>query len=245
MRLPVICGLIRRRLLINFRITANIASRCLPAPFRVKLHSGYAIASISLIRLEEIRPAILPRYWGFTSENVAHRIAVTWDEPSGQHGDGVYIPHRATNSRLNHLTGGRIFPGEQSLADFTVSDDDSLITMSIRTRGGQMAINLRARETESWPASSCFSSLAESSLFFQTGSVGYSVTGDCSRFDGMRLESHSWNVRPLEIEHLESSFFDDRSIFPDGSITLDHALIMRNLPHEWHGVPDLHVAHRD
>ena len=117
--------------------------------------------------------------------------------------------------------------------------------MSIRTRDGQMAIKLRARETESWPASSCFSSLAESSLFFQTGSVGYSVTGDCCRFDGMRLESHSWNARPLEIEHLESSFFDDRSIFPDGSITFDHALIMRNLPHEWHGVPDLHVAHRD
>jgi hypothetical protein len=245
MRLPVIQGLIRRRLLINFRVAADVASRLLPAPFRLKLHHGYGIASICVIRLEQIRPGFAPRFCGVASDNVAHRIAVVWDEPSGKQGDGVFIPRRDTNSWLNHLTGGRVFPGAQGLASFAVTDDGSLVTMSIHARDGKMAIEVRAREAESWPTNSCFESLAESSTFFQSGSVGYSVTSDCCRFDGMRLESHGWEVRPLSIEKLESSYFDDRSIFPEGSINLDHALIMRNLPHEWHRVGDLRIIRSD
>jgi hypothetical protein len=242
MRLPVIHGLIRRRLLINFRVEEEVASRLIPAPFRLKLHRGYGIASICLIRLEQIRPSLVPRFLGVSSENVAHRIAIVWDLPSGGQGDGVFIPRRDTNSWLNHWTGGRVFPGEQNLADFAVSDTGSLVTMSIHARDGNMAIELRAREAESFPTSSCFDSLADSSSFFQAGSVGYSATSDCCRFDGMRLESHGWGVGPLTIERLESSFFDDRSRFPEGSIAFDHALIMRNLRHEWHGVEDLRLA---
>ena len=44
MRLPVIHGLIRRRLLVNFRVDAEVMERFLPPPFRPKLHLGYAIA---------------------------------------------------------------------------------------------------------------------------------------------------------------------------------------------------------
>ena len=240
-RLPIIHGLIRRRLLINFRVDAEVASRLLPSAFRLKLHRGYGIASICLIRLEQIRPGWLPRFLGVSSENVAHRIAVVWDDPSGSKGDGVFIPRRDTNSWLNQITGGRIFPGEQNRADFSVTDDGSRVAMSIHSRDKRMAINLRAHETDSFADSSCFESLADSSAFFQTGSIGYSSTSDCCRFDGMRLESHGWAVSPLAIDHLESSFFDDRSIFPVGSITFDHALIMRNLSHEWHGVGDLRI----
>jgi hypothetical protein len=232
-------------LLINYRVAADVATRLLPAPFRLKLHRGYGIASICVIRLEQIRPSFIPRICGVSSDNVAHRIAVIWDDPSGQQGDGVFIPRRDTNSWLNHLTGGRIFPGAQGLADFAITDDDAHITMSIHARDGRMAIELRAREADSWPTDSCFASLADSSTFFQTGSIGYSVTSDCCRFDGMRLESHGWGVRPLTIERLESSFFDDSSIFPEGSIAFDHALVMRNLRHEWHSVEDLRISRSD
>jgi hypothetical protein len=83
MRLPVINGLIRRRLLVNFRVDEDLMRSFLPAPFRPKLHRGYAIAGICLIRLERIRPIGLPSFCGISSENAAHRIAVLWDEPSG------------------------------------------------------------------------------------------------------------------------------------------------------------------
>jgi len=53
MRLPVIHGVIRRRLLVNFRVDAEVMRCFLPAPFRPKVHNGFAIAGICLIRLEQ------------------------------------------------------------------------------------------------------------------------------------------------------------------------------------------------
>jgi len=80
---------------------------------------------------------------------------------------------------------------------------------------------------------SCFASLAEASAYFEGGSVGYSVTRDGCRLDGMRLQTDAWQVHPLAVEHVESSFFADESAFPPGRVTFDHALIMRDIPHRW------------
>jgi hypothetical protein len=213
--------------------------RWLPAPFRPKLHKGYAIVGICLIRLERMRPAALPSSIGFSSENAAHRIAVVWEEPSGKSREGVFIPRRDTSSCLNSLAGGRIFPGDQHLADFTVKDNGSEISIAIQSRDGALTVRLAAREADTLPQSSCFETLAEASAFFEGGSVGYSITRDCCRLDGMRLQTEGWRVRPLRVEHVESSFFENRSVFPAGSTQFDHALLMRDLIHQWHQEPDL------
>ena len=244
MRLPIIHGLIRRRLLVNFRVDAEVMKRFLPSPFRPKLHRGYAIAGICLIRLEQIRPGWLPRFCGLSSENAAHRIAVQWEESSRDSREGVFIPRRDTGSWLTYFGGGRVFPGEHQFADFAVTDDCSHISLSIRARDGRMAVQLRAHESDSLPESSCFESLAESSAYFECGRVGYSVTRDCGRLDGIRLQTDGWQVRPLAVEQVESSFFADESVFPTGSVTFDHALIMRDLNHQWHEEADLFTEQR-
>jgi hypothetical protein len=41
------------------------------------------------------------------------------------------------------------------------------------------------------------------------------------------------------VDLVESSFFDDRTRFPEGSIAFDCALLMRDLAHEWHARPQL------
>lgn len=239
MRLPIIRGLIRRRLLVNYRVDADVMASYLPSPFRPKLHAGYAIAGICLIRLEGIRPRWLPPILGISSENAAHRIAVVWDDASGQTREGVFIPRRDTNSRLNHFAGGRIFPGEHHLADFTVTDAASQIDMSIRSHDGTMAVELSAQEANALPVSSCFESLAASSSYFEGGCIGYSVTRDSCRLDGIRLETDGWQVRPLAVKEIHSTFFADHSAFPSGSVSFDHALIMRDHSHHWHSEPDV------
>lgn len=128
MRLPILHGLIRRRLLVNFRVDAEVMRRFLPWPFRPKLHRGHAIAGICLIRLEQIRPAWPPRFCGLSSENAAHRIAVQWDDPSGKSREGVFIPRRDTGSWLNHFAGGRIFSREHQWAVSSSTTLSSCVT---------------------------------------------------------------------------------------------------------------------
>lgn len=240
LKLPAITGIIRRRLLVNYRVDRAAITRILPEGFRPKLHQGHAIAGICLIRLEEIRPKAFPAWAGIASENAAHRIAVEW-EKDGSLREGVFIPRRDTNSLANHLAGGRVFPGEHQWADFEVTDADGKISMRIRARDGGMSLALDAREADQLPENSCFENMEESSAFFEPGSVGFSVTKDRGKLDGIRLETHHWKVRPLEIAHVESSFFDDLSVFPAGSAVFDHALIMRDIPHDWHEVASRRV----
>jgi hypothetical protein len=102
-----------------------------------------------------------------------------------------------------------------------------------------MSIDLRARPTQALPPNSCFPSLEDSSAFFEAGRVGYSVTRSGCRFDGIALDTETWAVNALEVEYVKSSYFDDESKFPKGSVTFDHALIMRDVAHVWTGLPDV------
>jgi len=240
MKLPVIRGIIRRRMLINFRVAPDVTQRQLPSRFRPKLQAGFAIAGICLIRLEEIRPKAVPDFLGISSENGAHRVAVLWDD-GGHQREGVYIPRRDTSSLINHFAGGRLFPGEHHHADFDVKNDGDLIDLSMRARDDGVSVEVRARNAPALPASSVFKSLEEASAFFEGGSVGYSVTSDEARLDGIKLETQTWKVSALAVERVQSSVFADEAQYPPGSVEFDCGLLMRDIEHEWQNEPDLSV----
>jgi hypothetical protein len=242
MRLPAIQGVIRRRVLVNFRADPEVIERQLPPPFRPKLLRGFAVAGICLIRLERVRPRFLPLPYGPGSENAAHRIAVRWTDAFGEPREGVYIPRRDSNSLLNHLAGGRLFPGVHHRAHFDVRDEGGQIDFAMQSHDGQVSIRLRAREAAELPASSRFASLEEASSFFERGSLGYSATRTDGRLDGIRLVTKTWHIVPLAVEEWASSYYSDPARFPPGSVELDCALLMRNIQHEWQSVPSLEVA---
>lgn len=240
LRLPTIQGIIRRRLLVNFEVDAEIAQRQLPARFRPKLHEGKAIAGICLIRLEHIRPKGWPETVGMSSENGAHRIAVLWDE-DGATREGVFIPRRDTNSTFNHLLGGRLFPGEQHSASFEVQESETEISLSMKAKDNAVAVEVSGSVAESLPANSIFKSLQAASTFFEKGSLGLSVTNDPQRLDSIALKTDQWRVEPVDLKSVYSSYFADESKFPKGSARFDHALLMRNINHEWLSASDLYL----
>jgi hypothetical protein len=240
-RLPTITGIIRRRLLVNFRVDPGVMQRHLPSRFRPKLHNGYAVAGICLIRLEHVRPKLLPPIAGISSENAAHRVAVQWDDASNQIQEGVFIPRRDTDSVVNHLAGGRIFPGEHHRASFATHQSDSKISLEMKAEDDSVNVRVAGVISPDLPESSIFKSLAEASSFFETGSLGYSVTRDSNRLDGLTLETKQWRVEAFDVRDVSSSYFNDEKMFPRGSVEFDHALVMRNIEHEWHRAEDLYL----
>lgn len=241
MRIPVIRGVIDRRILVNYHVDPSVLASQLPAPFRPKVTHGVGMVGICLIRLKKVRPTFWPSWLGISSENAAHRAAVEWDD-NGTVGEGVYIRRRDTNSRLNSLAGGWLFPGIHHHATFSVKESAERFDVALRSDDGATSMSVRGRRADRLPASSVFDSLDEASAFFQGGSLGYSATPDPSRFQGLELRCRNWQVEPLEVEEVHSSFFEDTSQFPKGSIELDCALLMRGIEHEWHGKADLATA---
>lgn len=240
MNLPAIKGIIRRRILLNYRVDPAAAQRILPGNFRPKLFEEYSIAGICLIRLEEIRPAGLPRFVGISSENSAHRIAVEWEDGSGTTREGVFVPRRDTDSWLNSLAGGRIFPGVHHHSKFHVADRDGRISIKVVPDDGDgPLVDIEARESDDFPENSVFGSLEESSRFFESGCVGYSSRPDSELLDGLLLKVPEWRVSSLAVEKVRSAFFNNREVFPADRIEFDHALLMRDIGHEWHSEPQM------
>jgi len=238
MKLPVVRGVIDRRILVNYRVDPGVLAALLPAPFRPKVVHGVGMVGICLIRLKKVRPTFLPAWLGISSENAAHRSAVEWDD-DGTVREGVFVRRRDTNSWLNSLAGGRVFPGIHHHARFNVSETADRYAVALESDDGVTGMSVRGRRAERLPPSSVFRSLDEASAFFQAGSLGYSTTADPGRFQGLELRCRSWDVEPLAVEEVRSSFFEDESLFPRGSIEFDCALLMRGIEHEWHGKTDL------
>jgi hypothetical protein len=246
--MPSIRGVIKRRLLVNFRVDPEVVQRFLPEGLSPKLQGDHAIAGICLIRLEQIRPSLIPWPVGLSGENAAHRVAVRWRDADGADREGVYIPLRHTNSSLILMVGGRIFPGIHKRATFDVADTGTDIDISIRATAGDMDVALRGKSAEELPGGSAFPSLAAASEFFRGGSVGYSPGRDRERLEGLTLVSPKWRVDPLAVSDVHSSWLSDTSRFPAGSTEFDCALVMRDIAHEWVIAPDLYVdpvAHQD
>lgn len=237
-QLPVISGLIDRRILVNYRIDPSCAAKALPAPFRPRLHNGFAVGGVCLIRFQGLRPRGLPEAFGLSSENAAYRIAVEWDE-AGATRVGVFIPRRDTDSRLNALAGGRLFPGQFQHAHFRVSEGDGRYSVEVGHGGRAPHILFNGQDCDAYPATSIFGSLEEAAAFVAEGAMGYSPHRRDGFHEGMELRLLDWHMSPLNIETAYVQLFEDSTGFPSGSCEIDSATVMKQLKHEWHGMPSL------
>jgi hypothetical protein len=225
-------SIIDRRLIVNYRIEPDVVARQLPEPFRPLVVGGWAVGGVCFIRLGGIRPARVPSVFSMTTENAAHRFAVAWEDGEGRH-EGVYVPRRETNSRITSWAGGRAFPGDYRLARFTVTENTSDLRIAVASRDGSVRLSVSARSSDVL-GSSLFRTTDDAVAFFRCGSISYSPTRGRDRLDGVRLLSDRWEAAPVSVDHMMSSLFDDVTLFPPGSCTLDSGLVMRNLPARWH-----------
>jgi hypothetical protein len=238
MRPPEIEGRIERRLLVNYRVDPEVLMRILPEPFRPQLVDGAGVAGICLIRLGAMRPRHFPEWVGLTSENAAHRVAVEWDTPAGPR-TGVYIPRRDSDSWVNVVVGGRIYPGRHHRARFEVKETEEVMQVAYTARDGSAQVDVSVQLADQLDGSRLFTNLAEASSFFEAGSIGYSATRQPARFDGLGLNTTAWKVEATVVNHVHSSFFDKHATFPAGSAELDSALLMRSVPVLWQALASL------
>jgi len=236
--LPVLEGIIARRILLNFRADPLAVQKLVPAPLEVEQYLGFAIVGICLIRLEHLRPKGVPSALGISSENMAHRVAIRY--PVGNEiKPGVFIWRRETDRKMVEFMGGRLFPGVHGRAKFNVIEQPNILQMNVLTPNHDADVSFVARRSSRWPKNSLFPGLGEVSEFFQRGDCGFSCSLQGDSVEGLQLRTLRWEMEPLEIEEQNCAFYQDALRFPTDSITFDSALLMRGLPHEWHEIKDI------
>lgn len=175
--ISVVRARMRRRLLVTYRVDPDIAAHIVPAPFRPQLVRGSAVGGLCLIRLEALRPGWLAPEVGASSEAVAHRFAVEWDEGNVTR-HGVYVSHRHSSSAIASLAGGRVFPGFQQHA--RIHTEESATRSRVRVQAGAYSAQADIEDADDW-ASELFDTPQQASDFYRAGVVGWSPRRGRSR----------------------------------------------------------------
>lgn len=232
MELPVLNGIIDRRILINYRVKADVVRALLPSHLEPLIVNGYASAGICLLRLKNIGMKYAPSFLRITSENAAHRFLVKYKD-RGDVIHGVYIPRRDTDSMFNVLLAGKIFSWPHYSASFQVHEADGSYSVKMQSKDDHASLSVEAQLADAFPSDSMFHSIQHASDCFHGCAVGVSPSTKPERFKTIQLKTKTWAVKPLQVRSLKSSFFEDRSLFPEGSIQFDNALLMERIEHEW------------
>lgn len=232
MELPVLNGIIDRRILINYRIKSEVVKSLLPPHLEPLVVNGYASGGICLLRLKRMGLKYTPSFLRITSENAAHRFLITYQK-AGQTIEGVYIPRRDTDSRMNVLLAGKLFSWPHYPAIFHVEEGNHRYRIDMKSNDGKTKLKVDAQLDTDFSTNSMFNSIAHASSCFQRCPVGVSPSTNPEQFKTIRLKTKNWNVKPLRVQMLTSSFFEDKSLFPPGTIEFDNALLMEDIDHEW------------
>jgi hypothetical protein len=120
-----------------------------------------------------------------------------------------------------------------------VSEPGDRLDYSVTTEAGDTDVRLGVRLVDDWRPSPLFPAFEDVRSFFAKGDCGFSCSLRGDELEGMQLRTTVWEMSPLEVEHVASTFYDDRDRFPEGSIGLDGAVLMRGIPHEWHELRDI------
>ena len=115
----------------------------------------------------------------------------------------------------------------------SVHDSGDHLAFGLSSADGSIRVTATVAPTSHLPQSSVFDDLDHVSDFFKRGSLGYSVRPGRNELEGLELQTANWSVVPAHVEKVESTFFDDPTLFPEGSAELDNALVMRGIHHTW------------
>jgi len=192
-----------------------------------------------MIRFSSLRPKFAPSFLGINSENAAHRIAVEW-EVAGKKHEGVFIPRRSTASQFNYLAGGRIFPGVFQKSLFQIKEEKQRYRLNILTAyEKESLVSFEGEASIELSQNSIFPDLEQASDFFAKGSVGYSLSRDESHFQGMELRLLEWQISAMKVKSAFVKLYEAGESFPKGTAKFDSAMLMLNLNHEWHRIPEI------
>ena len=232
MEMPVLDGLIDRRILINYRVDPDVVKALLPGDLEPLVINGYASAGICLLRLKNIGMKHTPSFLRITSENAAHRFLIKYQQ-DGKEMHGVYIPRRDTDSILNIALAGKLFSWPHYRASFQTNEFEGKYSVNMQSHDGHSSLSVEAVNVNNFPSTSMFDSIDHASSCFRDCSTGISPSTKPNRFKTIRLLTKTWEVKPLHVQKLHSSYFEDQSLFRNESIQFDNALLMEGIEHEW------------
>lgn len=223
-RMPKFRSMVQHRMLINYRVDADVARTLVPEGMRPQLVNGYAVAGICHIVQSRLRPSWLAAPVGMGVEGTAHRISIEWDDETGTHA-GVYIFERHTSSPFANLFGGFFAPGVHNRARITSAIGGEVMKLDLEA--GQFSAHAEVVVADSFSSALFGDDLSVASNFFREGSVGWSPDRR-GTLESVQIDTGAWTVVPGAARTIRSHYYD---ALP--TAVLDHVFVLRDVEFHW------------
>lgn len=231
MHSPPLRGRCPRRALFTWRIDPVAARRVVPAPLRPKMLHGSAIGAVDWMRLERLRPRILPGPLGLSMEMCTHLIPAEWDD-EGVRRDVLYVLRRDVQVSGLGRAAGLLLPGHPHPARIHAIDEDVKVQVSAQSKDGQCTLELGGTLSGEWNNRSLFSGGKHLMHVLGNQAGGFLAFDENGHGALIELEAHPELAEPLDTQQHTSSLFDG-GLVPKGAAQPDAAVVLRNLVCLW------------
>ena len=199
-----VCGVVERRLLVNYRVELDVLDTVLTDPLRGREvgDTGKGVGSVCITRVEDTRPGFLPESLGVTVEMATHRVYARVED-GGDH--CVYVPWRGVSSRFHALVLSSLLPTDFDSADFLTEDRDGARQVRVDWDSDVAGVVFRDTDRDTVDDDSVFYSVESASTFLCEAGVEYAMTGDV--YTGVETCPDRTDLKPVEISDERSSYF--------------------------------------
>ena len=223
-------GTVVRRFLISYPVAPDALSGYLPPGAEVAVHDGAAWVSACFVRMDDMRPNVLPRFVGMGFNYLIHRTRARLPFPDGKLREAVLVLQPNINRRLLSSCGSLLtgvgFKTRQ--VDFTQDEDNWRIRMLWR---GELLYDATILK------SSCSEAICENSRFTTAGEADDFLLG--VSFGGQWVKGHHklkllpethdpWETLACTCITHNNQFLESLGV---DSFDADHAITMTQIPH--------------
>ena len=242
MRIPLIHGVIDRRILVNFRVAPE--GPCARPACALPPKAGRRTWDCGDMSNPPPKPSAevsAPVYGVLLGERGTPHCGSTGTMMEGP--VKASTSHEETRPRASILWLGVAF-----FLAFTTMPASKCLRVRIGIRWAWIATTVRPVSSSlgtnliASPHPRYFTPCRKPQIFLSAGRWVIPPPLNPGAFDGLELRSYSWGVSPLAVERVESNFFSDQIWFPPGSVEFDCALLMRDIEHEWQAQDDLYCS---
>ena len=217
--------------LVNFAVSPSALARMLPSHLEPELYRDRAYVSIVIARMENMRPAFLPRFCGVTYHQVVYRAVVRCGADRGVtflRSDADSTPMVAAG---NAMTFFRFHRAKISW----IESSRSLRVSVAPTAHADAGINatFEPSRTSLLPRSSRFPDLATAQEFLSELYVAYGDQRHDGRVESVRITRSPWESKVVPDQGGAYDAMTSGRLFSPDEASLDSVFLVRNLHYVW------------
>jgi uncharacterized protein YqjF (DUF2071 family) len=220
----------RRCFLANFAVDPEVLVRELPPHLDLEVHRGRAYLSVVIAEMDKLRPAGIPRFLGFTYDQIVYRVVVSF---RGER--GVHFLRSDADSPLMCFVGNLISIFRFHRADIAFSTESDRAKLDVTTRHSEADIEATydlARAGQTMPSTSSFGDLAAAQAWLVELFAAFDFDERRQAMNIVRIHRGEWNIGVIPDARGRYEFME-RAPFA-GHATLDSIFYAAALPYHWH-----------